>query len=537
MKTFNFIFLFLGFSFLIYAQPCHPPCYKVLSSTGTNDAFQQTAVLPNGEIVSIGKLRDSSALVFFSKDLMLKEVFTFDFTSNSDFFSDFLTDSEGMLFITGRDNPTGDTENFLFRFDPLNKQVLWSKKLTIPAYTRIEFVKEIEPGGNYLIGGTMVPSGDCDGFIMEINRANGEMEWIRQFNVGNCEIIQDVVIHDGFIYAAGTYRYYGGLGSIRASITKFDMNGAQIWNRYYFTDALATARTYMECLFIEDDHIYATFRGDFQGSSFTNAIFGMMKTDLDGAPVWAKTYTFNEGDNEFARTMVSTDEGFAISGRFTRFADATSDIYLMRTDKEGEIISTRTFNESLNFGNFQINDGKVYIPSSTTQTDINGNTDLLMVSLNLDETIDDTPCDEIETFDVSSQDMASPILSVLQPMVEVTPSLSMENFDITGTKTIVEEFVFCADLVDVEELEALSGQFEVNIHPNPAIDYIQIESEGEYEQVLIFDLNGKRLMEGTKSARINISSLPVGVLFLQFLDKENNPLGIQKVVKAGYPRP
>jgi acetyl esterase/lipase len=75
--------------------------------------------------------------------------------------------------------------------------------------------------------------------------------------------------------------------------------------------------------------------------------------------------------------------------------------------------------------------------------------------------------------------------------------------------------------------------FEVNVYPNPIIDVINIDAGIEIENVIIYDISGKIILEKevmNNSSIINISSLNSGVYYIQ-VNSRDGYSEINKVLK------
>jgi len=70
---------------------------------------------------------------------------------------------------------------------------------------------------------------------------------------------------------------------------------------------------------------------------------------------------------------------------------------------------------------------------------------------------------------------------------------------------------------------------DLTLYPNPASEILNIHSDSNVQHVVIFDLNGKRLIENN-SAPINISFLPKGIYIIQ-IATENGRTETRKLVK------
>ena len=80
--------------------------------------------------------------------------------------------------------------------------------------------------------------------------------------------------------------------------------------------------------------------------------------------------------------------------------------------------------------------------------------------------------------------------------------------DIDYTEEIIKFFTGTIDVTDVEEL----AETALNVYPNPAKDFIFVEGS---ENVGIYDLCGKMVLQSQGTSKIDISSLPDGMYFVR----------------------
>ena len=75
------------------------------------------------------------------------------------------------------------------------------------------------------------------------------------------------------------------------------------------------------------------------------------------------------------------------------------------------------------------------------------------------------------------------------------------------------------------------SDIDFKLFPNPAEDYLIIESNNNYTSIEIIDLNGRIVFQhlSVLNNKIDVSNLPSGLYFLKLIDKEN--IGVQKFIK------
>lgn len=98
------------------------------------------------------------------------------------------------------------------------------------------------------------------------------------------------------------------------------------------------------------------------------------------------------------------------------------------------------------------------------------------------------------------------------PVLEIVTSQG----EIISSKLFVE---------DVTSAKSLSVQNQVNLYPNPATDFVYIESPfAEKANVKLYDLQGKLVLnQQVKNQKIDVSKLPAGMYIVNILDGNDLP--------------
>ncbi len=99
-----------------------------------------------------------------------------------------------------------------------------------------------------------------------------------------------------------------------------------------------------------------------------------------------------------------------------------------------------------------------------------------------------------------------------------------------GTDTVLHTPLWFKAHSGIGIQENLDQSFAINIYPNPAQNYINIETDANIKAIEIFDLTGKVILhkEGYH-ARLNVSDIIGGVYFLKIEDM-NGKVNTQKIV-------
>lgn len=141
----------------------------------------------------------------------------------------------------------------------------------------------------------------------------------------------------GFVLAGSTFSY--GSGGADMWLVKTDKNGDKEWDQTYggiVTDVAFNLIQTSDGGFALAGYTYSTEEG---------ADMRLVKTDNDGNMEWDQTYG-GRGDQVAKGLVQMSDEGFALAG-YTNFVQGGgSDIWLVKTDAEGNVLWDKTYDGS-----------------------------------------------------------------------------------------------------------------------------------------------------------------------------------------------
>jgi len=168
----------------------------------------------------------------------------------------------------------------------------------------------------------------------------GDTLWARTYggidsDYGEC--VQQTT-DGGFIVAAWTFSF--GAGSSDFYLLKTDANGDTLWTRTYGgsdgEEASSVAQT------ADGGFIIAGGTGSF-GAGRMDVY--LVRTDADGDTLWTRAY--GGSASEFGLSVQQTTDGGYIVGGYTEsFGAGSSDCYLLKTDANGDTVWTRTYGGS-----------------------------------------------------------------------------------------------------------------------------------------------------------------------------------------------
>ncbi|MBN1561038.1 hypothetical protein JW998_12365, partial [candidate division KSB1 bacterium] len=197
----------------------------------------------------------------------------------------------------------------------------------------------------------------------------------------------------GYIVASYTNSF--GDGDYDLWLLKTDANGDTLWTKFYggpedelgfFMDVQVTA---------DGGYILAGCTYSYgQGTPAENNAY-LVKTDANGDILWTKTYGGLEQDEAFA-VQQTADNGYIISCYSYSYGAGGSDIYLIKTDENGDIRWTKTIGGSSNEAGrilLQTAAGE-YIAGGSTHSYGAGQVDAYLVKLGKEPTFIDVPADQ-----------------------------------------------------------------------------------------------------------------------------------------------
>ncbi len=179
-------------------------------------------------------------------------------------------------------------------------------------------------------------------FLAKFN-SSGDTVWRRDYGgpVDDEEAYCIKQTSDGGYIAAG-YTYGFGLFAPHVYLLKVDANGDSMWMRTYGGRYNDGARSVSQTC--DGGYIVAGWTQSYGAMGYD--VF-LMKTNSMGDSTWIRT--FGGTNNEFAYTVEQTlDSGFILIGYTESFGADAEDVYLIKTDRDGNEEWSRTYGGSSN---------------------------------------------------------------------------------------------------------------------------------------------------------------------------------------------
>jgi hypothetical protein len=230
--------------------------------------------------------------------------------------------------FAGRPYPTGWADALLVRLDASGRPV-WQKSFGEVGHDRALSVWPTADGGFAVTGVTQRPfTRDADALLAKLD-AGGQLRWLKTFgeageDAGAC--VRQTA--DGGFIVAGTTTS-SGAGGADIYLIKTGADGNPEWEKTFGGPGEDTAAA-----------VRQTADGGFivAGQTFSSGAGGydvyLVKTDGAGRKQWERTFG-GPGWDLAGAVEETTDGGYIVVGRSSSFRDGDFDIYLVRTDAQG----------------------------------------------------------------------------------------------------------------------------------------------------------------------------------------------------------
>ena len=291
--------------------------------------------------------------------------------------------SDGGFIIVGTTDSSGTDDVFLIKTNSAG-DILWTRTYGTYHYDYATCVHQTNDGGYIIFGETdSYDPNFWEGFLIKTD-SYGDTLWTRHLGDYAYYFFQSGIELNGSGYVAVGFTKPGAADPEDIWLVKTDSNGDTVWTKTFGGSERDIPSS-----------IYRTFDGGFiisgstesQGAGNLDAL--LIKTDHDGNLAWSKTYGGIKRDiaSDVKQTL---DGGYIIAGQTESFGHANyyTDAWLIRTDNNGDTIWTKTFGTEMHDGAMSVAQatdggfvwtGYKYISTFVqdlwiVRTDANGNT-------------------------------------------------------------------------------------------------------------------------------------------------------------------
>jgi hypothetical protein len=407
--------------------------------------------------------------------------------------------SDGGYIVAGwtRSFGAGRNDIFLIKTDA-SGNVQWAKTYGGTSSDYANSVKQTSDGGYIVAGETeSFGAGRNDIFLIKTD-ASGNVQWAKTYGGTRYDWPSSVqqTSDGGYIVAGGTYSF--GAGNYDIILIKTDASGNIIWAKTYGgtdDDIASSVQQTSDGGYIVAGRTYSFGAG--WGDIF------LIKTDANGNIIWAKTYGGTSSD--YANSVKQTsDGGCIVAGGTWSFGAGYRDIFLIKTDAKGNVIWAKTYGgTSSDYANSvqQTSDGG-YIVAGWTYSFGAGNYDIFLIKTDAKGNIGS--CSIVQN--------ASPTVDTVSPTV-TTPSPSVSSisptvYSVSPTVTSPTLTVSAPCPLSISEFcQIASGLI------TPYKGGIKVRGSGEFE-VKVYNVSGGvvKSARGKNEVKLELSR---GVYFVE----------------------
>jgi len=233
----------------------------------------------------------------------------------------------------------GFQDFYLVKTDP-NGNALWTRTFGGGSYDRGESVQQTTDGGYIIAGHTQsFGAGNYDFYLVKTDSLGAAL-WTHTYGGGDRDFGRSVqqTTDGGYIIAGYTFSF--GAGYYDAYLVKTDADGDTLWTRTYGASdddfGLSAEQT--------TDGGYILVGGTSSFGAGSRDIY-LVKTDANGDTLWTRTYGGSEWD-QCPSVRQTTDGGYIVAGQTSSFGAGNEDVYLVKTDANGDTLWTRTYGGS-----------------------------------------------------------------------------------------------------------------------------------------------------------------------------------------------
>jgi hypothetical protein len=245
--------------------------------------------------------------------------------------------TEGGYIIAGRTESfgAGGSDVWLLKTDG-NGDTLWARTYGGGDSDQGRSVQQTTDGG-YIIAGFIEDANYVGNLYLIKTDADGDTLWTWRYEGDDYAYVYSVrqTTDGGYILTGKTGPL---LEDYDAWLVKTDADGDTLWTRRYGGGDHQEAYA-----------VWQTTDGGYvvTGETGTCPDFDvyLWKTDADGNTTWSRTYGGSDYDRGYSLQQ-TTDGGYIIAGTTESFGAGYQDIYLVKTDADGDTLWTRVYGKS-----------------------------------------------------------------------------------------------------------------------------------------------------------------------------------------------
>lgn len=246
--------------------------------------------------------------------------------------------SDGGFVVAGYTYSSGSgySDVYLIRTDAQG-DTLWNHTYGGSSYDKGYGIQQTSDGGFVVVGWTeSFGAGGSDIWLL-CTDAQGDTLWTRTYGGSVMDIGHSVqqTSDGGFVVAGYTYSF--GAGGYDVWLIHTDAQGNILWTRTYGGSSSDYGYSVQQAS--DGGFVVAGCTGSF-GAGYSD--IWLIRTDAQGDTLWTRPYG-GSGDDYGYSVQQTADSGFVLAGETRSFGAGLNDVYLIRTDAQGDTLWTRTY--------------------------------------------------------------------------------------------------------------------------------------------------------------------------------------------------
>ena len=208
---------------------------------------------------------------------------------------------------------------------------LWTTTFGGANYEEGRSVQQTADGGYIIAGCTGSYGAGCYDFYLVKTDGNGGEMWTKTFGSYGWEYAQSVQQTTDGGYIVVGYTDYLGAGSYDIYLVKTDSNGDRLWARTFGSDTFDLGYSVQQTA--DGGYVMAGCTESFS-SGYTDVY--LIKTNADGDTLWTRKFGGTGSDAGYS-VQQTADGGYVIAGSTESFGAGYGDVYLIKTDADGNV--------------------------------------------------------------------------------------------------------------------------------------------------------------------------------------------------------